>query len=55
MKLSDAQLAEAVTAARQLIQEHSTGFMDYNKMVTDDQIAAALTQVLAAVTEESTP
>jgi uncharacterized protein YjgD (DUF1641 family) len=55
MKLSDAQLVEAVTAARQLIQEPSTGFMDYNKMVTDDQIAAALTQVLAAVTEEPTP
>ena len=55
MTLDNVQMAEAVTAAREIIQEHSTGFMNYNKMVTDDQIAAALTQVLAAVTGELKP
>jgi hypothetical protein len=55
MTLDNVQMAEAVAAARQIIQEHSTGFINYNKMVTDDQIAAALTQVLAAVTGELKP
>jgi hypothetical protein len=55
MKLSPSQTAQAVTAARVLIQEHSKGFMNYNKMITDDQLAAALAQVMAAVTEEPTP
>lgn len=55
MKLSDKQMTEAVAAARAIILAHSTGFLDYNSMVSDDQIAAALTQVLAAVAEEPTP
>jgi hypothetical protein len=55
MTLDNVQMAEAVAAARDIIKEHSTGFINYNKMVTDDQIAAALTQVLAAVTGELKP
>lgn len=51
MKLSAHQMAQAVTAARTIIKDHSTGFMNYNRMVSDDQIAAALTDVLAAVDE----
>jgi hypothetical protein len=52
MKLTDRQMAQAATESRKLIKEHSTRFLDYNKMVSDDQIKAALTEVLATVTDE---
>jgi hypothetical protein len=55
MKLSAHQMAEAVTEARVMLKEHSTGFMNYNKMVSDDQIAAGLTRVLAVVTDDPAP
>ncbi len=51
MKLTAPQMAQAAAQARKLITEHSTRFMDYNRMVSDDQIKAALTEVLAAVTD----
>jgi hypothetical protein len=50
MKLSNQQMIEAVASARKLIKEHSTPFMNYNKMVTDDQISEALKQILDSVT-----
>jgi hypothetical protein len=50
MKLSNQQMSQAVASARKLIKEHSTPFMNYNKMVTDDQISEALTQILDSVT-----
>jgi hypothetical protein len=52
MKLSASQTAQAVAAARDLIKAKSTGFIDYDSMVTDDEIANAITQVMAAVDEE---
>ena len=54
MKLSDKQMSEAVAEARVLIKAKSTGFVDYNTMVTDDEIAAGIAQVLAAVEDEPT-
>ena len=54
MKLADSQMAQAVAAARGLIKAHSTGFMNFDSMVTDAQIEAAITQIMAAVTEEPT-
>ena len=53
MKLSPKQLAEAVAAARAIVDAHSTGFINYSSWVTDDQLGAAITQVLAAVKEDS--
>jgi hypothetical protein len=53
MTLTPAQMAQAVAAARAIVAAHSTGFINYNNMVSDAQIAAALTEVLAAVTEET--
>jgi len=52
MKLTDHQTSQAVAAARKLIKAHSTGFMNFDHMVKDDQIAQALTEVLAAVTDD---
>lgn len=52
MKLSTTQMKQAVAAARVLVAAHSTGFINYNNMVSDKQLAEALTQVLNAVTEE---
>ncbi len=51
MKLNDKQMAEAVIEARAIIKEHSHGFLDFNSMVTDDQIHLALAQVLSKVSE----
>jgi hypothetical protein len=55
MTLSHSQLLEAVAEARALIKEHSTPFLNYNKMVSDDQILEALQRVLGAVTEIPKP
>ncbi len=52
MTLTPVQLAQAVQAARDLITQHSTPLMNYNKMISDQQIAEALTQVFAAVEEK---
>ena len=49
MKLSPAQMQQAVNAARALITEHSTPFMNYNKMISDEQLTQAIAQVFAAV------
>lgn len=54
MTLDSKQMAEAVAEARALIKEHSTPFLNYNKMVSDDQIAEALTRIFGAVTEVPT-
>ncbi len=54
MVLNETQMIEAVTEARAIIKEHSHGFLDFNSMVTDDQIHVALAQVLDKVSE-STP
>ena len=51
MVLNNKQMAEAVAEARAIIKSHSHGFLDFNSMVSDDQIHAALTQVLAKVSE----
>ncbi len=51
MVLNETQMVEAVTEARAIIKAHSHGFLDFNSMVTDDQIAVALAQVLAKVSE----
>jgi len=51
MVLNNEQMAEAVAEARAIIKAHSHGFLDFNSMVTDDQIHAALTQVLSKVSE----
>ena len=53
MTLNDAQMKQALAAARAIVAAHSTGFINYNNMVSDAQIEAALTEVLAAVTEET--
>jgi hypothetical protein len=50
MKLSNQQMSQAVASARKIIKDHSTGFMNYNKMVTDAQISEALKQILDNVT-----
>jgi uncharacterized protein YjgD (DUF1641 family) len=55
MKLSPTQMAQAVTKARSMIKEHSTGFMNFNKMVSDDQISAGLTELLAVVADDQKP
>jgi uncharacterized protein YjgD (DUF1641 family) len=55
MKLSPNQMAQAVTKARSMIKEHSTGFMNFNKMVSDDQISAGLTELLAVVADAPKP
>jgi hypothetical protein len=52
MTLSPTQLAQAVAETRKLIAAHSTPFLNYNKMITDQQLTEALTQVLAAVEEK---
>lgn len=52
MKLSDNQMAQAVAEARVLIKAKSTGFVDYNNLVTDDEIAQGIAQVLAAVQDD---
>jgi hypothetical protein len=52
MKLSDAQMKQAVAEARVLIKARSTGFVNYNDMVTDDEIVQGIAQVLEAVTED---
>jgi uncharacterized protein YjgD (DUF1641 family) len=54
MKLSPSQMAQAVTKARGMIKEHSTGFMNFNKMVSDDQISAGLTELLASIADDQT-
>ena len=51
MILTKQQTTQAVAEARKMIQEHSTGFMNYSAMVSDAQIAEALTRVLGAVTD----
>jgi len=51
MVLNNEQMAEAVTEARAIIKSHSHGFLDFNSMVTDDQIHQALAQVLSKVSE----
>ena len=51
MTLNETQMAEAVVEARAIIKSHSHGFLDFNSMVSDDQIHAALTQVLSKVSE----
>jgi uncharacterized protein YjgD (DUF1641 family) len=48
-------MAQAVTKARSMIKDHSTGFMNFNKMVSDDQISAGLTELLAAVADDRKP
>jgi hypothetical protein len=49
MTLTDEQMKQAIAAARAIVVAHSTGFINYSNMVSDAQIAAALTEVLAAV------
>ena len=51
MVLNNEQMAEAVAEARAIIKAHSHGFLDFNSMVSDDQIHAALTQVQSKVSE----
>jgi hypothetical protein len=52
MVLTDAQMAQAVAEARALVVAKSAdSFINYSAMVTDDQIAQAIAQVLGAVTE----
>jgi hypothetical protein len=55
MKLSPTQMAQAVIKARSMIKEHSTGFMNFNKMVSDDQISAGIVEILAAVADDRKP
>jgi hypothetical protein len=55
MKLSSHQMIEAVTESRKMIKEHSSGFLNFNNMVSDDQIMAGLTRVLAVVTDDPAP
>ena len=55
MKLSPQQIAQAVAEARKIVAEHSTGFINYNHMVSDDQLTAALTRVLGAVSVPPVP
>lgn len=50
MILSQSQMQQAVTEARALVDAHSTGFINYSSMVSDDQLTQAITQVLAKVT-----
>lgn len=52
MTLTPAQMKQALTAARDLITQHSTGLMNYNKMISDEQLVEALTRVLSAVEEK---
>lgn len=51
MTLTSEQMAQAVAAARAMVAEHSTGFINYNDMVSDDQLKQAIAQVLATVKE----
>jgi hypothetical protein len=53
MILSHAQMTQATAAARALVAAHSTGFINYNNMVSDDQLAQAIAQVLAKVTVDA--
>lgn len=51
MTLDNDQMIQAMAAARLLIKEHSTMFLDYNKMVSDEALRAAIARVVAAIGE----
>ena len=53
MKLTDTQLKQAMDATRALIKGHSTMFLDYNKMVSDEALEKAIVLILDSVEEET--
>ena len=49
MTLDNDQMTQAMAAARALIKEHSTMFLDYNKMISDEALRAAIARVMSAI------
>jgi hypothetical protein len=49
MILNNDQMTQAMAAARELIKEHSSGFLDYNSMVSDEALRTAIARVIASI------